>query len=206
MFLYSYLDNWAHLCHNQVSGICPQCVHMYVNPQLLLTHGYLIKGFATFLKPIFWNTLYLWYPESFHTILPQMSIFDIKHHESNILIIIVKLLGLVAELCPHFDDAVKGLVGNHCLKPDIQLKEGSGVSLVEWHMMNPCPWAWLTHILKHASVEFKSLQTKPSWNCYKTNQLIVLVTTFSQSSYDLTLVHFFRFLKSLCKVWFTKIL
>ena len=50
-----------------------------------------------------------------------MAVFYIKHHKSDILVIIVKLLGLVAELSLHLDDAVEGLVGDHRLEPDIQL-------------------------------------------------------------------------------------
>ena len=86
-----------------------------------------------------------------------MSIFDIKHHQSNVLVIIVKLFGLVTELSSHFDDAVKWLVGDHGLEPDVELEKGGGVGLVEGHMMEPGPRAWLTNILKHAPVEFESL-------------------------------------------------
>ena len=68
--------------------------------------------------------------------LPQLSIFHIKHHESNVLVIIVKLLGLVAELSLHLDDAVEGLVGDHRLEPDIQLQEGSRVTAVQSHLSN----------------------------------------------------------------------
>ena len=53
--------------------------------------------------------------------LPQLAVFHIKHHESNVLVIIIKLLGLVAELRLDLDDAVKGLVGDHSLESDIQL-------------------------------------------------------------------------------------
>ena len=68
--------------------------------------------------------------------LPQLSIFHIKHHESNVLVIIVKLLGLVAELSLHLDDAVEGLVGDHSLEPDVQLQEGSRVTAVQSHLRN----------------------------------------------------------------------
>ena len=50
-----------------------------------------------------------------------MAIFDVEHHQCNVLIIVVELLGLVAELGPDFDDTVEGLVGDHRLEPDIQL-------------------------------------------------------------------------------------
>lgn len=53
--------------------------------------------------------------------LPQLAVFHIEHHESNVLVIVVKLLGLVAELRLDLDDAVKGLVGDHSLEPDVQL-------------------------------------------------------------------------------------
>ena len=86
-----------------------------------------------------------------------MSILDIKHHQSDVLVIIVKLLRLVAELGSHFDDAVEGLVGDHGLEPDVELEEGGGVGLVQRHLMKPCPRAWLTNVLKHAPVEFESL-------------------------------------------------
>ena len=50
-----------------------------------------------------------------------MTVFHIKHHESDVLVVIIKLLGLVTELCPHLDDAVEGLVCDHSLESDIQL-------------------------------------------------------------------------------------
>ena len=90
-----------------------------------------------------------------------MSILDIKHHQSDVLVIIVKLLRLVAELGSHFDDAVEGLVGDHGLEPDVELQEGGGVGLVQRHVMQPCPRAWLTDVLKHAPVEFESLESEP---------------------------------------------
>ena len=65
-----------------------------------------------------------------------MSVFHIKHHESNVLVIVIKLLGLVAELGLHLDDAVEGLVGDHSLEPDIQLQEGSWVTAIQSHLSN----------------------------------------------------------------------
>ena len=59
-----------------------------------------------------------------------MAVFYIKHHKSDILVIIVKLLGLVAELRPDLDDAVEGLVGDHRLEPDVQFEEGRRVTAV----------------------------------------------------------------------------
>ena len=50
-----------------------------------------------------------------------MTVFHIKHHESDVLVVVIELLGLVTELCPHLDDAVEGLVCDHCLESDIQL-------------------------------------------------------------------------------------
>jgi len=80
--------------------------------------------------------------------LSQLTVFHIKHHESYVLVIIVKLLGLVAKLGLHLDDAVEGLVGDHGLEPDIQLQEGSRVTAVQGHLMQTSPGAWLAHVLK----------------------------------------------------------
>jgi len=71
--------------------------------------------------------------------LSQLTIFHIKHHECNIFVIVIKLLGLVAELRLHLDDAVEGLVGDHCLEPDIQLQEGSRVTAVQSNLMETSP-------------------------------------------------------------------
>ena len=63
-----------------------------------------------------------------------MSVFDVEHHEGDVLVVVVELLGLVAELGLHLDDAVEGLVGDHGLEPDIQLQEGSRVTAVQGHL------------------------------------------------------------------------
>jgi len=94
--------------------------------------------------------------------LSQLSIFHIKHHESNVLVIIVKLLGLVAELSLHLDDAVEGLVGDHRLEPDIQLQEGSRVTAVQSHLVQPSPGAGLADILKKTPIELECLMTQPT--------------------------------------------
>ena len=47
-----------------------------------------------------------------------MSVFDVEHHEGDVLVVVVELLGLVAELGLHLDDAVEGLVGDHGLEPE----------------------------------------------------------------------------------------
>ena len=60
-----------------------------------------------------------------------MSVFDVEHHEGDVLVVVVELLGLVAELGLHLDDAVEGLVGDHGLEADVQLEEGGGVGLVQ---------------------------------------------------------------------------
>lgn len=60
-----------------------------------------------------------------------MSIFNIKHHERYVLVVIVELLGFVAELCLDLDDAVEGLVGEHRLEPDVQLEEGGRIAFVQ---------------------------------------------------------------------------
>ena len=91
-----------------------------------------------------------------------MTVFYIKHHESNVLIIIVELFGLVAELCPHLDDAVKGLIGDHGLEPDVELKEGGGLAPVEDHLVETSPGAGLRHVIKHTSVKLETLHSKPS--------------------------------------------
>ena len=53
-----------------------------------------------------------------------MSVFDVEHHEGDVLVVVVELLGLVAELGLHLDDAVEGLVGDQRLVPDVKLQEG----------------------------------------------------------------------------------
>jgi len=80
--------------------------------------------------------------------LSELVVFHIKHHQRNVLVIIVKLLGLVAKLGLHLDDAVEGLVGDHRLEPDVQLEEGSRVTTVQSHLVQPSPRAGLAHILK----------------------------------------------------------
>ena len=60
-----------------------------------------------------------------------MTVFHIKHHESDVLVVVIELLGLVTELCPHLDDAVEGLVRDHCLESDIQLQEGRWVTAIQ---------------------------------------------------------------------------
>ena len=37
---------------------------------------------------------------------------DIKHHDSDVFILVVRLLALVEELCLHLDETVEGLVGD----------------------------------------------------------------------------------------------
>ena len=59
-----------------------------------------------------------------------MTIFDIEHHEGDVLIVVVEFLWFVAELSPDLDDAVEGLVGDHRLEPDVQLQEGGGMGLI----------------------------------------------------------------------------
>ena len=64
-----------------------------------------------------------------------MTVFDVEHHECNVLIVVVEFLWFVAELSPDFDDAVEGLVGDHRLEPDVQLQEGGGVGLIQADMV-----------------------------------------------------------------------
>ena len=55
------LGCWVHLCHDQVSTSCPQCIYTYVNPSFLPfipRNCHLIKGFAIFLKRTFFGTLH----------------------------------------------------------------------------------------------------------------------------------------------------
>ena len=52
---------------------------------------------------------------------PSVAVVDVEHHDCNVFVIVVVLLRLVHDLCLHLDDAVKGLVGDQCLVPDIQL-------------------------------------------------------------------------------------
>ena len=52
---------------------------------------------------------------------PSVAVIDVEHHDGNVLIVVVVLLRLVHELRLHLDDAVKGLVGDQRLVPDIQL-------------------------------------------------------------------------------------
>ena len=59
-----------------------------------------------------------------------MAIFDIEHHQRNVLVVIVKFLGFVAELSLNLDDAVEGLVGDHRLEPDVQLQKGGRVGFI----------------------------------------------------------------------------
>ena len=59
-----------------------------------------------------------------------MAIFDIEHHQRDVLIVVVKFLGFVAELRLNLDDAVEGLVGDHRLEPDVQLQKGGGVGFI----------------------------------------------------------------------------
>ena len=81
-------------------------------------------------KPVFFSLKILCTYTYKIMFLPQLAVFHIKHHESDVLVIIVKLLGLVAELSLHLDDAVEGLVGDHRLEPDVQLQEGGGMGLI----------------------------------------------------------------------------
>ena len=55
---------------------------------------------------------------------PSVAVIDVEHHDCNVLVVVVVLLRLVHELCLHLDDAVKGLVGDQGLVPDVQLQEG----------------------------------------------------------------------------------
>ena len=90
-----------------------------------------------------------------------MAIFDVEHHQCNVLIIVVELLGLVAELGPDFDDAVEGLVGDHRLEPDVELEESGGIGLVQGDVVETSPGAGLGHVPEHGAVKLKSLKTKP---------------------------------------------
>ena len=69
-----------------------------------------------------------------------MTIFDIEHHEGDVLIVVVEFLWFVAELSPDLDDAVEGLVGDHSLEPDIQLQEGSRVTAVQSNLEKKNLW------------------------------------------------------------------
>ena len=71
------------------------------------------------------------FPEFYHSHLihqlstaPSVAVIDVEHHDCNVLVVVVVLLRLVHELCLHLDDAVKGLVGDQGLVPDVQLQEG----------------------------------------------------------------------------------
>ena len=91
-----------------------------------------------------------------------MSIFDVKHHEGYIFIVVVELFWFVAEFSPYFYDAVKCLVSDHGLKADVKLQECRRMSFVELDMMETSSGARLWHIFKHASVELESLHPEPS--------------------------------------------
>ena len=91
-----------------------------------------------------------------------MSVFDVEHHEGDVLVVVVELLGLVAELGLHLDDAVEGLVGDHGLEADVQLEEGGGVGLVQQHFVKSCSGTRLGDIMEHAPVELESVHAKPS--------------------------------------------
>ena len=56
--------------------------------------------------------------------LPSVAVVDVKHHDSDVLVVIVVLLRLVHELRLHLDYAVEGLVGDQRLVPDVKLQEG----------------------------------------------------------------------------------
>ena len=56
--------------------------------------------------------------------LPSVAVVDVKHHDSDVLVVIVVLLWLVHELRLHLDYAVEGLVGDQRLVPDVKLQEG----------------------------------------------------------------------------------
>ena len=55
----------------------------------------------------------------------------VEHHKCYILILIVVITALVSELSLDLDDAVKGLVGDQLLVPDVQLEQRSRVGLVD---------------------------------------------------------------------------
>ena len=90
-----------------------------------------------------------------------MSVFDVEHHEGDVLVVVIELLGLVAELGLHLDDAVEGLVGDHRLEPDVELEESGGIGLVQGDVVETRPGAGLGHVPEHGAVKLKSLKTKP---------------------------------------------
>ena len=94
--------------------------------------------------------------------IPQMSIFDIEHHEGDVLIVVVEFLGFVAEFSLDLDDAVEGLVGDHRLEPDVQLQKSSGVCFIQADMVEPRPRTRLGHVREHRAVELKSLKAEPA--------------------------------------------
>ena len=91
-----------------------------------------------------------------------MAIFDIEHHQGDVLIVVVKFLGFVAELRLNFDDAVESLVGDHRLEPDVQLQKGGGVRFIQADMVESSPGTRLGHVREHGAVKLKSLKTKPT--------------------------------------------
>ena len=93
-----------------------------------------------------------------------MTIFDIEHHEGDVLIVVVEFLWFVAEFSPDLDDAVEGLVGDHRLEPDVELQKGGGVRFIQADMVESSPGTRLGHVREHGAVKLKSLKTKPTWN------------------------------------------
>ena len=78
---------------------------------------------------------------------------DVKHHDRYVRVLIVEFSALVHELSLDLDDAVKGLVGDEGLVPDVQLQQRCRMSFVDNCMILPCPGARVSQIKKLAAVE-----------------------------------------------------
>ena len=84
---------------------------------------------------------------------------NVKHHDCNVWVFIVKLSTLVHELCLHLDDAVEGLVGDKGLVADIKLQQGSWMGAVDYGMVFPGPGAGISQVQELAPVKLEAVRS-----------------------------------------------
>ena len=70
--------------------------------------------------------------------LPNIAMRYIKHHDSNIFILIVSLLALIQELSLDSDQTIKSLIGDQSSVSGVQLDQESWVTSVDHCFILTC--------------------------------------------------------------------
>jgi len=88
---------------------------------------------------------------------------NVKHHDGQVLVIVVELSALVPKLRLHFDDTVEGVGGDESLVAAVQLEQDGRVAAVQIGVVNASPRARLREVLKVAPVELECVGRCCRW-------------------------------------------